>query len=72
MANKNIILSTSSVSRQKGVVVLPLEKWRKMEKENRELRMATEAILSGELAFKNGKTRSFKEFLKEEFHAKNK
>lgn len=65
MANKNIILSKSAVDKKNGVVILPLEKWEKIEKKNRELQMAVEAILAGELAFKQKKTRSFEEFLKD-------
>lgn len=37
----------------------------KLEKENIELRLAFKAVLAGELALRQGKTRSFKEFLKD-------
>ena len=76
MANHNLkilTLSESTVKERGGVVVLPLEKWKMFEKENQELRLAVEAILSGELARQKKQTRSFREFLKSEFpqHAKN-
>ena len=77
MANqttKNITLSKSTIIREKeGVVILPLRKWEKIEKENSELRLAIGAILSGELALQKGQTRPFREFLKSEFpqYAKN-
>ncbi|OGZ69344.1 MAG: hypothetical protein A3D44_02700 [Candidatus Staskawiczbacteria bacterium RIFCSPHIGHO2_02_FULL_42_22] len=70
MANKNIILSTSTINKQNGVVVLSLKKWQKMEKEFLELKDAMEAVIEGEIALREGKTRSFKEFLAE-LHAKN-
>jgi len=76
MANHNLkilTLSESTVKERGGVVVLPLEKWKMFERENQELRLAVEAILSGELARQKKQTRSFREFLKSEFpqHAKN-
>ena len=74
MANQKTITLPKSVIRGKeGVVILPLKKWKKVEKENRELRLAVEAILSGELALQKGRTRPFREFLKSEFpqYAKN-
>lgn len=70
MTNKNIILSTSTVNKQSGVVVLSLKKWQKMEKEFLELKDAMEAIIEGEIALREGKTRSFKEFITE-LHAKD-
>jgi len=74
MANKNIILSKSAINKQKGVVVLSLAKWQKMEKEMMEIKDAMEAILEGELDLKKGRTKSFKDFIKEDFpqYAKNK
>lgn len=45
----------------------------RLTKENLELRSAVKAILEGELAFRQGKTRSFGNFLKSKFpkHTKN-
>ena len=71
MATKNITLPTSIINKQNGVVVLSLKKWQKMEKERREFGLAVEAILAGELELKQGKLRTFKEFLASH-HAKNK
>ncbi len=70
---KNIILPKSAMREKEGVVILPLKKWKKIEKENLELRLAIEAILSGELALQKKQTRSFREFLRSEFpqYAKN-
>ena len=68
MSEKSIILSKSKA--QKGVVVLPLAKWQKMEKEMTELKDAMEAIIEGEIALREGKTRSFKDFLAQ-LHAKD-
>ena len=69
MMNKNITLSKVKV--RNGLVVLSLKKWQKMEKEKWELGQAIEAILAGELELKEGKTRSFEDFLASR-HAKNK
>ena len=70
---KNIILPESVIREKEGVVILPLKRWKKIEKENLELRSAIEAIFSGELALKKKQTRPFREFLKSEFpqYAKN-
>lgn len=76
MANrkaKNIVLPKSVIREKEGVVILPLKKWRKIEKENSELRLAIEAIFAGEQALQEKQTRTFREFLKSEFskYAKN-
>ncbi len=73
MNNKNIALSKSMINKKGGVVILPLERWKKIERENLELRLVVEAIFAGELALKERKIRTFREFLKDEFHqyAKN-
>ncbi len=68
MTNKSFELP--KVKTQNGFVVLPLKKWQKMEKEKWEMGQAVEAILAGELELRDGKTRSFKEFLAAR-HAKN-
>ena len=68
-----ITLPRFAVREKEGVVVLPLKKWRNIEKENLELRLAIEAIFSGEIALRENRTRTFREFLKSEFsqYAKN-
>lgn len=76
MANqttKNIIIPKSALREKEGVVILPLKRWEKLEKENLELRLAVEAILAGESALQRGETRTFREFLRAEFpqYAKN-
>lgn len=70
---ENQIVKIPKKALKKGVVVLSLERWEKIEKENSELRLAIEAILAGELALQKNQTRSFREFLKSEFpeYAKN-
>jgi len=72
-ANKNITLPKSAIREKEGVVILPLKRWRRIEKENLELRSAIEAILSGEMALQRKQTRPFREFLKSGFpqYAKN-
>lgn len=70
MVNKNIILSKSAVDKKNGVVILPLEKWQKLEKEKFELQEAMKAIIAGEIELKEGRTISSREFLKK--YAKNK
>ena len=76
MANqtaKKITLPKFVFKEKEGVVILPLKKWEKLEKEKLELRLAVEAILAGELALRKGETRIFRKFLKSEFpqYAKN-
>ncbi|OGZ65249.1 MAG: hypothetical protein A3C50_03935 [Candidatus Staskawiczbacteria bacterium RIFCSPHIGHO2_02_FULL_43_16] len=71
MAEKIISLSTLRALQNSGMVLVPLKKWQKIEKENRELREVTKVVLESELAIREGKIRPFKEFLAE-FHAKDK
>ena len=70
---KNITLPKFVFGGKDGVVILPLRKWERLEKEKSELRLAVEAILAGELALRKGETRIFREFLKSKFpqYAKN-
>ncbi|MEK7658355.1 MAG: hypothetical protein AAB352_00635 [Patescibacteria group bacterium] len=65
--SKKVILLKSTVRREKGVVVLPLEKWQKLEKEKYELKEVVKAVLEGELALRSGKTRSFRDFIKDKY-----
>lgn len=55
------------------LIVIDRKSFEKMSKENVELRLAIKAIIEGELALQQGKTRSFKDFLKYKFprYAKN-
>ena len=55
------------------LIVVEKKSFEKLTKENAELKLAIKAILGGELAMVQGKTRSFKEFLKSKFpqYAKN-
>lgn len=46
-------------------VAIEKDELTRLEKENAELRLAFRAVLAGELALRQGKTRSFKEFLKD-------
>ncbi len=46
------------------LIVIDKKSFEKMSKENVELRLAIKAIIEGELALRQGKTRSFKDFLK--------
>ena len=72
-SSKNITLPKSAIYEKEGVVILPLRKWRAIEKEHAELRSALEAIVAGEFALQKKQTRSFREFLRSELpqHAKN-
>lgn len=56
-----------------NLMVIDRKSFEKMSKENVELRLAIKAIMEGELALRQGKTRSFKVFLKSKFprYAKN-
>lgn len=55
------------------LLIIDRKSFEKMFKENKELRLAIKAIINGELALRQGRTRSFKDFLKSKFprHAKN-
>lgn len=70
MVEKTISSSTLKALQSNGMVVVPLKKWQKMEKENRELREVTRVVLESDLAIREGRIRPFKEFAKE-WHAKN-
>jgi len=55
------------------LMVIDRKSFEKISKENTELRLALKAIVEGELALRQGRTRSFKDFLKSKFprYAKN-
>ena len=66
-SSKNITLPKSAIHEKEGVVILPLRKWRAIEKEHAELRSAFEAIAAGELALQKKQTRTFRAFMRSEF-----
>lgn len=70
MVEKTISLSTLRALQNSGMVLVPLKKWQKMEKENWELRHVTKIISESEQAIRKGNIRPFKEFAKK-WHAKN-
>ena len=65
MTTKDIALLKSKIKNDEAVVILPLKKWQKMQKREMELKMAIEAIIAGEMELREGKTKPFKEFIKE-------
>jgi hypothetical protein len=73
MSTSTITLPRSAIREKEGVVVLPLKRWRAIEKKHEELRSALQAIAEGEFALQKKKTRSFRDFLKVDLpeHAKD-
>ncbi len=61
------------IAQSGDLIVVEKRNFEKLAKENAELKSAIKAVLEGELALRQGKTRSFKDFLKSEFprYAKN-
>lgn len=55
------------ITKGHDLVVIEKENFDRLTKENIELKSAMKAILDGELAFRRGKTRSFRDFLKFKF-----
>lgn len=73
MVEKTISLSTLKTLQSGGMVLVPLKKWQRMEKENqkmREMQDAMQAIIEGERDIREGNIRPFKDFLAE-LHAKD-
>ena len=64
---KNITISRLLIKKEEGVVIVPLKRWEKIEKEHKELQLAVEAILAGEIALRKKQTRPFSVFLESEF-----
>ena len=64
---------SKKITKGQDLVVVKKESFDRLAKENLELRSAIKAIVSGELAYRRGETRSFKNFLKSKFpkYAKN-
>ena len=48
-------------------MVVEKASFERLTKENMELRMAIKTVVAGELALRQGRTRSFREFLKSKF-----
>ena len=69
MANRTstLILSKSSIRVKEGVVILPLKRWKEIEREHAELYSALQAVIAGEVALRKKQTRTFREFLTSEF-----
>jgi hypothetical protein len=61
------------IAQSGDLIVVEKKNFEKLTKENIELKSAIKAVLEGELALCQRKTRSFKDFLKSEFprYAKN-
>ncbi len=61
------------ITKGDDLIIIEKQNLERLTKENTELKMAIKAILEGELAFRRGKTRSFRDFLRIEFpkYAKN-
>ncbi len=55
------------LKKSRGLVVVEKKDLEKLTKENKELRLAVKAILAGELALRQKRTRTFREFLKSKF-----
>jgi len=70
---EKVITIPKNLIREDDLVVIEKTKFRKLSKENEELRSALQAILAGELALRKRKTRTFRQFLKSKFpaYAKN-
>ena len=68
-----VTLPKSSIRGKEGVVVLPLKRWKEIEKERAELYSALQTVIAGEVALRKKQTRTFRRFLAFEFprYAKN-
>lgn len=63
----NVITIPKKLIQKGDLLVVEKHNFERLTQENVELRMAIRAILAGELALRKGKTRSFKDFLKNKF-----
>jgi hypothetical protein len=70
---EKVITIPKNLIKKDDLIVIEKTKFKKITKENEELRSALQAILAGELALRKGKTRTFRQFLKSKFprYAKN-
>ena len=71
--NSTLTLPKSSIREKEGIVILPLKRWKEIEKEHMELYSALQTVIAGEMALREKQTRTFREFLTSEFprYAKN-
>ena len=63
----NMLTISKNLKKASDLIVMEKSDYEKLEKENMELRMAVSAIVSGEKALRQGKTRSLKSFLSLKF-----
>lgn len=70
----NMIMVPRKLMRKSDLLVVEKDSFRRLTKENIELRRAIKAVISGELDLRRGRTRPFRAFLKGEFplYAQNK
>jgi hypothetical protein len=70
---EKVITIPKNLIKKDDLIVIEKTKFKKLTKENEELRSALQAILAGELALRKGETRTFRQFLKSKFpkYAKN-
>ena len=70
---EKVITIPKNLIKKDDLIVIEKTKFKKITKENEELRSALQAILAGELALRKGKTQTFRQFLKSKFprYAKN-
>lgn len=68
-----VTLPKAAIREKEGIVVLPLKRWKEIEKEHAELYSALRTVIAGEVALRTKQTRTFREFLTSEFpqYAKN-
>ena len=71
--NSTLTLPKSSIREKEGIVILPLKRWKEIEKEHMELYSALQTVIAGEMALRKKQTRTFRELLTSEFprYAKN-
>jgi len=70
---EKVIIIPKNLIKEGDLIVVEKTRFKKLSKENEELRFALQAILAGEIALRKGKTRTFRQFLKSKFpeYAKN-
>jgi len=70
---EKVIIIPKNLIKEDDLIVIEKTRFKKLSKENEELRFALQAILAGEIALRKGKTRTFRRFLKSKFpeYAKN-
>lgn len=70
----NTITIPRKLAHKENLVVVEKSNFRRLAKENIELRKAIKAVVAGELALRRGEARTFKAFLRDKFpqYAKDK